>query len=241
MICSFLYRNLKARYRDERQELRALLSAIRPGDIAVDCGAYKGSYLWSLSRAVGPGRVVAFEPQADLARYLQEVTVRCGLRNVTVENKAVSDHEGRMTLSLPGGSASPGASLEQNFDDDPNRAVEEVEVVSLDGYFGDSTSRIAALKIDVEGHELAVFRGAERLLEKHSPVLVFECEKRHLCGRSVGDVLRRLQERGYDGFFVRAGRLVPISAFDASVHQKQEGDRFWDAHDYCNNFLMRKM
>ena len=240
MTCTFLYRNLKARYRDERQDLLALISAIRPGDIAVDCGAYKGSYLWSLSRAVGPGRVVAFEPQAGPASYLQEVVARCGLKNVIVENKAVSDCEGRMTLYIPGGTASAGASLEQKFADDPNCAMGEVEIVSLDSYFADSAARIAALKIDVEGHELAVFQGAERLIEKHSPVLVFECEERHLRGRSVVDVLKWLQERGYDGSFVQTGRLVPISEFDASVHQKREGDRFWDAHGYCNNFIMRK-
>jgi FkbM family methyltransferase len=240
MICKFLYRNLKARYRDERQELLALISAICPGQVAVDCGAYKGSYLWSLSRAVGPGRVVAFEPQAEPARYLEEVVARCGFTNVTVEHKAVSDHDGRMTLHIPGGSASPGASVEQEFRADPDCAMEEVTVVSLDGYFAGSIVRIAALKIDVEGHELAVFRGAEGLIEKHSPVLVFECEDRHLRGQSVTDVLRWPQKRGYDGFFVRKGSLVPISEFDPSVHQKQEGDRFWDAPDYCNNFIMRR-
>lgn len=240
MICTFLYRNLKARYRDERQELLTLTSAIRPGDIAIDCGAYKGSYLWSLSRAVGPGRVVAFEPQAGPASYLREAVVRCGLKNVTVEHKAVSDHEGRMTLRLPGGSASAGASLEREFADDPNCAKEEVEVISLDGYFADCAARISALKIDVEGHEPAVFQGAERLIEKHSPLLVFECEERHLSGRSVRAVLSWLQDRGYDGSFVRMGKLLPISQFDPSVHQKREGDRFWDARDYCNNFIMRK-
>ena len=240
MICSFLYRNLKARYRDERQEIRALTSAIRPGDVAVDCGAYKGSYLWSLSRAVGPGRVVAFEPQAAPAHYLREVVARCGLRNVTIENIAVSDHEGRMSLRLPGGSNSPGASLEHEFADDPDCATAEVDVVSLDGYFDDCTARIAALKIDVEGHELAVFEGAERLIDKHSPVLVFECEERHLSGRSVRDVLRWLQDRGYDGSVVQAGRLVPVAEFDPSVHQAQDSDRFWDAKDYANNFIMRR-
>ena len=145
-----------------------------------------------------------------------------------------------MPLRLPGGSTSPGASLEQEFADDPDCATTEVEIVSLDSYFGDSTPRIAAIKIDVEGHELAVFEGAKRLIEKHSPVLVFECEERHLSGRYVADVLRWLQNRGYDGSFVKAGSLVPIAEFDPAVHQKQEGDRFWDAKDYCNNFIMSK-
>ncbi|MEJ2689426.1 MAG: FkbM family methyltransferase [Deltaproteobacteria bacterium] len=241
MIPAFLYRNLRARYRDERQEIWALVSAIERGQIAVDCGAFKGSFLWSLSRAVGDGKVVAFEPQAGPASYLREVVARCGLRNVTVEHMAVSDHEGKMILRLPGGSVSAGASIEQEFVDDPDCTMEEVRVVSLDAYFADCSTKVAAIKIDVEGHELAVFRGAERLIERNSPLLVFECEERHLSGHSVADVLNWLKKRGYDGSFVRKGRLLPISEFDPSIHQKQEGERFWDAHDYCNNFIMRKL
>ena len=66
----FLYRGLRARLRDERAEIAALTGAIRPGDVAVDVGAHKGSFLPSLSWAAGPGKVVAFEPQPVLAEYL---------------------------------------------------------------------------------------------------------------------------------------------------------------------------
>ena len=50
---------------------RPSCGAIRPGDVAVDVGANKGSYLRWLSRAAGPGKVVAFEPQPQLAAYLE--------------------------------------------------------------------------------------------------------------------------------------------------------------------------
>jgi hypothetical protein len=111
--------------------------------------------------------------------------------------------------------------------------------VSLDEYF-DRSLQIGLLKIDVEGAELAVFKGAERILKQQSPLLIFECENRHLESGSVTDVFHYLQSLGYDGHFVHRTKLLPLSGFDAAVHQKQAGPRFWDSKDYCNNFVFTK-
>lgn len=241
MNLCFIYRNLKARYRDQRQEIRALLAHIRPGDTVVDCGANKGSYIWTLSRAAGKsGQVVAFEPQRKLAVYLREMVQSCGLNNVRVEEKGISDHAGAMQLMVPGGGTSPGASLEQSILHRENCATYPVEVVSLDEYFAARTRKISAIKIDVEGHEFAALRGAQNILERDAPLLVFECEQRHLSGTTVTEILAWLQARGYDGWFIRCGALRPIAEFRIELHQKQQGERFWDAPDYCNNFIMIK-
>lgn len=237
----FIYRNLKARFRDQRQEIKALLAHVRPGDTVVDCGANKGSYVWTLSRAVGnAGQVVAFEPQRKLAAYLREMAQSCGLHNVRIEEKGVSEHAGAMQLMVPGGDTSPGASLERSILQRENCATYPVEVVSLDGYFAARTRRIAAVKIDVEGHEFAVLRGAQGILEQDAPLLVFECEQRHLSGTTVTEILAWLRALGYDGWFIRCGALRPIAEFRVELHQRQQGERFWDAPDYCNNFIMGK-
>ena len=237
----FLYRGLRARWRDERAEIAALIGAIRPGDVAVDVGANKGSFLPSLSRAAGPGTVVAFEPQPVLAKYLLRACRAARLTNVVVEASGVSDGAGTRTLHVPGaGAASPGASFEPAVAGlSPGRGV-AVPVVTLDEYFRSETRRIAALKIDVEGHELAVLRGARRVLDRHAPLVVVECEVRHVGEEGVRAVLRFFAERGYRGQFVRRGRLVAAEEFDPAVHQKAAGGRFWDSKDYCNNFVLRK-
>jgi FkbM family methyltransferase len=239
MRLRFLYRNLKARFRDQRQEIRAILQAAAPGDTVVDVGANKGSYLWWMSRAVRHGRVVAFEPQARLADYLRTVVRACRLHNVTVEDKAVSDRSGRMVLHVPGESDSPGASLEQRVAQrEPCRPV-EVELVTLDEYFaGARSGRIAALKVDVEGHEFAVFRGAQRTIAEHRPLLVFESENRHLSEGTVADVLHYVTGLGYTGSVVCRNTLLPLAEFDPADHQRQEDGRFWDRRDYCNNFIL---
>jgi FkbM family methyltransferase len=236
----FIYRALKARYRDQRCEIAALVEKLRPSDIAVDVGANKGSYLLWLSRAVYAGRVVAFEPQSQLAEYLTAACAAWGLTNVTISATAVSEANGEMRLFVPGDENSPGASLEKTVEDREKCQSVKVPVISLDRYFENEFGRIGAIKIDTEGHELAVFRGAERILREHRPLLVFECESRHLSEGNVLTVLKFIREKGYDGWFVCRGRLRPISEFREELHQRKAGDRYWDSADYCNNFIMER-
>jgi FkbM family methyltransferase len=240
LLPRFLYRALRARWRDQAAEIAALVGAIRPGDAAVDVGANKGSYLPWLSRAAGPGRVVAFEPQSDLAAYLARACRAAGFVNVTVEAAGVSEASGTLTLHVPGaGRPSPGASFSPAVAWlSPGRDV-AVPVVSLDEYFRREPRRIAAIKLDVEGHELAVLGGARALIEKNAPLVVFECETRHVGEEGVRAALAFFSGCGYEGWFVRRGRLVSLAAFDPAVHQRRSAGRFWDAPDYCNNFVMR--
>lgn len=241
MKLRFLYRACKARFRDQKQEISALLKAVHPGDTVVDIGANKGSYLWWLSRAAGFGRVVAFEPQKELADYLTGACRACNMKNVIIEPFAVSERSGETVLNIPGEAASPEASIESVITLHEKCRQEKVGMVSLDDYFADEKSRISAIKMDVEGHELSVFRGAMKVLRKHSPLLVFESENRHQRdGGAVTDVLGYLKDIGYHGYFIKNNLLLPLEEFDPFLHQRQEGPRYWDSKDYCNNFIMRK-
>jgi FkbM family methyltransferase len=232
-------RALKALLRNERTELAAIRRHLKRGDIACDVGANKGSFIYWLSRWVRDGRVVAFEPQPDLARGLSRICDLIGLTNVTVEAKAAHSHSGLQDLYVPKGHQ-PGASLCYDHAKAESFSVLSVPAIALDDYFK-PTERIALLKIDVEGGELAVFKGAERILRGDGPLLVFECENRHLASGRVGDVLTYLQSLGYEGHFVCQHRLLPTSQFDAAVHQRQDGEWFWKRKDYCNNFIFRKL
>ncbi len=240
MLVRFLHRGLRARWLNHRKEIGALLAAIRPGDIAVDVGANKGSFLLSLSLRAGSGRVVAFEPQPALADYLRRSCRAARLGNVVVETLGISERTGSLTLHVPAGIGSAGASFEPLILAISPCSDVVVPVTSLDEYFRGEAARIAAIKVDVEGHELAVLRGAEEILQRHRPLLVVESEERHAGPGGVARVLRHLADRGYDGHFVRRSRLLPIRDFDPAVFQVRGPGRFWDAPDYCNNFVMRR-
>lgn len=239
MKARLLWRALRARYRDDRYELAAIRAALTDGGVAVDVGANRGAYLYWMARWASAGRVVAFEPQEELAGYLAEVARRFRLDNVTVEATGVAERAGTREFHVPGGIVTPGASFSRRVRDREACSSRLKQVVSLDDYF-DEGDPLRVLKVDVEGLELSVFRGAVRILEQASPLLVFECENRHLEEGSVADVLGFLFERGYDGHFVHPAGLVPVRRFDAAVHQWEVGDRFFTRKEYCNNFILRK-
>ncbi len=207
---------------------------MRRTDIVCDIGAHKGSYLFWLSRWCADGRVVAFEPQPLLADYLSRVCAP--LKNVKIEPRAVYSTTGTQTLVVPG-PRSPGATLGRAG------AIGEtlipVETVSLDDYFSNG-ERISLLKIDVEGAELEVFKGAERILREQAPLLVFECEGRHIEGGSVKEVFSYLEALGYSGRFICGYRARPVSEFDAAIHQRAAGPYFWKKPGYYNNFIFSK-
>jgi FkbM family methyltransferase len=233
----FLYRAFKARYRDQGPEIAAVLAALGPGAVAVDVGANKGAYLYWMRRAVGAtGQVLAFEPQARLAGYLRSVAVRMRWSNVVVEDCALSDSAGIRMLHVPGASDSPGASLEEAILASSACREEAVSVDTLDRRL-ESAGKVALIKVDVEGHELAVFRGAVRTLTESRPVLVFECEARHLTKHTPRDVFAFLEGMGYGGAFFSPGGLRPVAEFDEALHQRPGPGRFWKAPGYCNNFL----
>ncbi len=239
MRMRFIWRALRARYRDQKAELAAIRGSIQSNGIAVDVGANKGSYLYWLARWVPDGQAIAFEPQDELADYLRNAVTTIPMKNVIVESKGVADKPGLLEFFSPGGAVSPGASFSHRVPDREECARQSKEVVTLDAYF-DEGAPISVIKVDVEGFELQVFKGAQRILSEASPLLVFECENRHLEQGTVDDVLNFLYQRGYDGHYVHRGELIPAKQFNAAVQQLEEGEEFYKNKDYCNNFVFRK-
>jgi len=241
MRIRFIYRNLRAKWRDQRAEIGFLLRNIKKGDVVVDCGANKGSYIFSLSRAVGPhGKVIAFEPQPTLYSYLMDEVQKCKLSNVVVEKMALSDTIGSADIYVPGGEVSPGASLEKIIAQRGEFCSYRVPVTTLDSYFETEQPKISAIKIDVEGHELAVLKGAVRIIGSDRPALVVECEQRHLTDNTVNDVCAWILEKGYEGWFVCGGKTLPLNEFRIEKHQPVGLGDFWNDKKYYNNFLFSK-
>ena len=108
----------------------------------------------------------------------------------------------------------------------------EIELRRLDdqGHGG-----VGFIKIDVEGHELAVIQGARRLLERDRPTLLVEIEQRH-AGRGVRESCDAIRRLGYAGFFIDWGWLRPLAEFRPEIHQRLDADGEATSA-YVNNFL----
>jgi FkbM family methyltransferase len=234
----FIHRGLKTRYFDHRAELTALLAGLSAADIAVDVGAHKGSFVWSLSRAVPKGHVVAFEPQPYLAGYLRDACEAARLHNVVVEAVGVSNRRGMAELSvIDAGTHSHGASFEAALAKRERCRVIDVPTMSLDDYFRDQRAHIGAIKIDAEGHELAVLNGAAGIIAAHRPTILCESEDRHKASGTVAAVIAFMAAQNYSGYFFDRSVLRPAAQFDPRIHQRQGQGRFWEAEGYCNSFL----
>lgn len=217
--------------------LALLETLVQPGGVAVDAGASGGLYTSRLSKLVGvKGAVHAFEPNP--ASRLQLNTIASALGNVVVHDVALSDRPGRAVLHVPvrnGGAVDALGRLEP-FD---GRQVElEVETVRLDDVVPSATF----IKCDVEGHELAVLRGASETLAKRRPTLLVEIEWRH-AGDAFEETFRYLHALGYAGSAIRADGPVPLDEFDLERDQIAHlGDELPDGRmpkAYVNDFVFR--
>ena len=236
-VARFHVRGLKTRFK-QAAELGAIRDHVRPDSIVCDVGAYKGSYLYWLSRWCRNGKVFAFEPLSDFADSLTDICANQS--NVTIEELAVSNSSGIRTIYVPIDHPQ-GASLVKDDQTMGPCTMRQIQSVSLDDYFSNE-EQIALLKVDVEGTELDVFKGAAQILLRQSPLLVFECESRHLrkTQTSMSEVFLYLRSLGYEGHFVLRNRVLPLCAFDPMKHQREDGEAYWNNKDYCNNFIFKK-
>lgn len=137
---------------------------VRPRDTVIDVGANLGLVTLPLARQVTEGGVVhAFEPNPNVRDLLNQSIHRNGLKNVQLHSCALGTNECEMSLAYPTGNAGRGT-LCRTADNDGWTSA-RVSVRSLSALANEvDLSRVRLIKIDVEGHELDVLRGASRLL-----------------------------------------------------------------------------
>lgn len=223
----------------DRGGVAYICTQLRRGQTALDVGAHKGAYLFWILRQVGDeGRIVAFEPQANLYRYLVGLKSLMAWHQTTIAHLAISDAEGETALYIPihrqgGGVSSPGATLvSEKARAEGAFRVETVRTQTLDAYCAEHALAPDFLKIDVEGNEMRVFRGGEQTLRKYKPRILVEIEARHVGAGQVRETFGYLAQLGYKGFFIHGSSLRPIAEFDLDRYQNPQNMR-----DYCNNFV----
>jgi FkbM family methyltransferase len=189
-------------------EVQLIPKLVRPGDTAVDVGANAGFYSVLLSRACGPtGKVWAFEPVPETYWRLRENLALNRCENVVTEETAISNAPGIAILNLFDSQFAEmngfGVRVARDSSGKPILASRSISVQSqsLD-VFCDSEriERIHFLKVDVEGFELRVFEGAERLLtQRRVDYICFEIGKVLLeaAGFTTSAVISRLAAHGY--------------------------------------------
>jgi len=187
---------------------KVFVSRLRAGMTVVEVGSNFGYYSLLAAAHVGPaGKVYCFEANPAVAGMLTDtLTINGLLDRCTVENKAVYSKSGLLQFGCQGrfiagsslGYAGAGGAV----------TTVEVEGVSLDEHFPKNT-RVDLFKIDAEGSELEILRGARRMLtENHDISLIIEYSPKLMSRvsgpRAAEDLADTLAELGFRAYRITA-------------------------------------
>lgn len=161
---------------------KIFLNKVTKGDIFFDVGAHVGFYSLLASQLIGEeGKVFSFEPSSRNFAYLKKHIKINRRSNIVINQKAIMDRSGFFPFDQTEGSFTGHIVISEKN----NKKMQGVQGVSLDDFCEKNKVFPTILKIDVEGAEADVFRGAQRIIEMahpkiflaiHSAKLAEECE-----------------------------------------------------------------
>lgn len=171
----------------DQNMLPYVLKHINKGDVVVDCGAYIGDITVAFAKSVGgKGMVIAFEPSKEAYKCL------------TYNTEEIKHIVWRLNVAL--GSENKRMSIQKvETNDGMNHLVDgdDIEVVKLDSMF--KLNNLHFIKIDCEGYELEVLKGAENTIKRHRPKMLIEINDMTLgrAGISRKDIFKWLDSHSY--------------------------------------------
>ena len=200
----------------------------RPGTL-VDIGAHDGLLTIPLAR-LPHSRVLAFEPLPSAFARLQ-AALRAAFgeapAHVACHHLALGDHQGSITLAMPvldGVAQEQWASTAKDYAAHVSARVTverfTVPMRTLDDF---ALADVTAIKLDAEGAEYEILRGARETLLRCRPVLTLEVEERHRAGSTYA-VPAYLDALGYDVFFELKGAWHPMADLDRATMQRASPD-----------------
>ena len=180
----------------------SLFGLCRPGDTIIDIGTNIGFSLLNMAKIAGTaGQVIGFEPDGENFSRLRKNISLNNFGNVKVSRLGLGDRPGKFMLeniieynnsgkriTVAAATSSAGAT--------------EVEIDTLDNFISSGDNllpKIDLIKIDVEGFELNVLKGAQDTLRKYSPLLFIELDDRNLKAQSASaqELIRFLSQNEY--------------------------------------------
>jgi len=197
----------------EPETMAAIQLLAAPGSSVIDVGANTGFVSLWCSKCVGPaGSVVAIEPSNWAVERIRRNIALNDIANVETIPAAVSDAPGEAEIQVING---------YRVDDISTHSRQHVKFVTIDDVVRErGITKLTLLKVDTDGYEVGVFRGAKQTLAELRPTLVFEVGPDHLqrAGSSREALIALLRESGYE-FLTEAFKPVDPLA----IHIEKNG------------------
>ena len=194
----------------EQDEIEFVARTLKPGDTAIDVGGHIGFFTMQMAAMVGPsGRVYAFEPLDSNADLLERSIAENGFRDrVVFQRAAVGAAPGTASLTFPAETLNSGGAYVLRDGTAPltGNQTRHVPLVALDAL--ELRRPVRFIKMDVEGAEPQVLRGAARILAEDRPVILSELHPTQLeraSGVTADAFLAQIAALGYRAHRIEHG------------------------------------
>lgn len=208
----------------EKENVDFLKTVVLPGSIVIDVGAHLGLMSIICSKLSGPnGRVYSFEPSPDTQKACRKIiSLNSGTAPIYLRTEAISDHTGEINFYFSKDEGSNSNSLVQKHDLARESII--VKCLTLDAFVSEQKlERVDVIKIDAEGSELNVLRGAEKTLVQFRPKMVLAIHPRLILnnGQDPSELFYFLSKLNYQ--IIHQGEVVDETLFNKKTD-------FFDLH-----------
>ena len=216
-------------------ELLLLEFFLKKDSILFDIGANKGEYAYYAEKIIYPNNIYLFEPEKEINKRLNAIFSHCNIYDI-----ALSDSKGIRQFKIPIIKGIPDnclSSLEiKNKEDNETEAIiYNVKTDTLDNFIKEQQVFPDLIKIDVEGHELSVLKGAENYIRHYHPTLIIEIEQRHHRNIDVESIFTSFTEQEYNCYYY-SKKQSQLYSFETKTHLTTTKDYFGKI-DYINNYI----
>ena len=186
-ICRFVKESNRLDH--DQNMLPEIFKHMRPGDVVIDCGAFIGDHTIAYAKRVGAkGTVFAFEPSKEAYECLEHNTK--GEERVIIYNGGLGASLKKAAMSEIDGNAG------MNFLFNDRSVAEEINIITIDSL---NLPKLDFIKIDCEGYELEVLKGAVDTIKRLKPKMLIEINQMTLerAGLTREDIFTFLKDLGY--------------------------------------------
>ena len=205
----------------------------------IDVGANLGQYIYKADGIVSRNNIFAFEPHPALNKRLSKL-----FPGINLSQDALSDSEGNTQFKIPYFNNreihTRGTLKTEHIEvDETNSVLIDVHISTLDKFAEvNKIEKITLVKIDVEGAECDVIKGASDMIKKFQPVFIIEIEQRHHQS-NIMDFIMSLEEMGQYTccYFDTLAQELKTDIKEKKIEDIQSLDNHGKNRLFINNFI----
>lgn len=217
-------------------EMALLPLFLKKDSIFFDIGSNIGAFIYIASQHISQNQIFGFEPIPVLFQRLKKIFKNSNIFQLALSNKSFQtefkipkiNHKTYLTRGT----------LNVNFNENNESGYEIIKVntETLDEFVNKKNiHKIDLIKIDVEGHEFELLKGAEKTLKTLSPILIIEIEQRHH-NYDISIIIEYIKKIGFECFYFNKNTLE-LEILNINPSTLQPKTKISESVTYVQNFI----